>query len=201
MVMRLPHSVPSSRKQASSVTVTARPPSDTLLPTGRPAPALPSVMAIVRSTPLGADRRRRDRRMHVVAVADDLRRHGVLGQHGAGQPGRAVRHRRHPVEQVRGVARAGGDAGQRLLVGRGRVAERHAMAGGDQRLGQIEAAVELDGHRDDADVAPVRLDHPQHVGARVGRAVARLGQRQTVAARIAAAGAGSRAAGRRGNRG
>ena len=52
IVIRLPQSVPSSRKQASSVTVTGRPPRDTLLPTGRPAPALPSVMAIVRSTRL-----------------------------------------------------------------------------------------------------------------------------------------------------
>ena len=63
------------------------------------------------------------------------------------------------------MAGSGGDPRQRLLVGRGRVAQRHPMAGGDQRLRQVEAAVELDRHRDDADVAPVRLDHPQHVGA------------------------------------
>ena len=167
--MRLPHSVPSSRKQASSVTVIARPPRETLLPTGRPAPALPSVMAMVRSTRLARMAAVATAGMHVIAVADDLRRHGVLGQHGAGQAGRAVRQRRHPVEQVGGVPGAGGDPRQRLLVGRGRVAQRHPMAGGHERLRQVEPAVQLDRHGDDAHVAPVRLDHPQHVGAGVGR--------------------------------
>ena len=107
--MRLPHSVPSSRKQASSVTVTARPPSDTLLPTGRPGAGAAVGDGHRPLDPLGADGRGRDRGMHVVAVADDLRRHGVLGQDGAGQAGGAVRERRHPVEQVGGVAGSGGD--------------------------------------------------------------------------------------------
>ena len=79
------------------------------------------------------------------------------------------------------MARAGGDAGQGLLVGRRRVPERHAMPGSDQRLGQVEAAVELDGHGDDADVAAMRLDHPQDVGA--GEAASRctgIGHGQTI---------------------
>ena len=58
----------------------------------------------------------------------------------AGQARRAMRQRRHAVEQVRGVARPGGNRRHALLVGGRRMPERHAVAGPGQPPHQVEAA-------------------------------------------------------------
>ena len=54
IVSVLPASVPSSRKAASRPTVMVWLPSGTFVPTGNPAPPVPSVIAIVRSGPRAA---------------------------------------------------------------------------------------------------------------------------------------------------
>jgi hypothetical protein len=57
--------------------------------------------------------------MHVLTVADELRGNGVARQHRPGKPGRPMQQRRHAIEQMRRVRRAG-------LDGRARVVERRA---------------------------------------------------------------------------
>ncbi len=61
------------------------------VPRGRPDPAVPSVIAMIRSGRFAAMRDAHHRGMHVDAVADELRRHFVGLEDRAGQPGRAVR--------------------------------------------------------------------------------------------------------------
>ena len=104
--------------------------------------------------------------MDVDAVADDFRRDFVGLQHRAGQPGRAMAERRHAVEEMRRVARAGGDRRERLLVGGRGVAERDAMPARDEPANEIEAAVELRRERHDADVGAARS-----ISARMSAAV------------------------------
>ena len=65
-----------------------------------------------------------------------------------------MRHRRHAVEEMRRVTRAGLDGRDRLVEAGARVAERHAMAGGNQRPHEIEAARQFRRERDDADIRP-----------------------------------------------
>ena len=102
--------------------------------------------------------------MHVDAVADDFRGDFVGLQHGADQTRRAMAERRHPVEEVRGLARAGVDRGERFFVGRTRMAQRHAMPARRQPAHQIEAAVQLRRERHDADVRRRALDLGEDVG-------------------------------------
>ena len=90
--------------------------------------------------------------MHVNAVADQLGDDLVGSSTAPASPGRAMRQRRHPIEEMRRVPRAGANACQRLLVGRAGMPERHAMAVRDEIANEVERAVELRRHRDDADV-------------------------------------------------
>ncbi len=90
------------------------------------------------------------------AVADDLGRHVVVLEHGAGQPGGTMADGRHAIEQMRRVPGAGVDALERLFVRRARVAERHAMAVRGERADQSERAVDLGRDGDDPDVGPRR---------------------------------------------
>ena len=143
IVSVLPASVPFSSSAAYGPTRMVRAPSRAVDPTAIPAPAVPSVMAMTPRAPFGAHGQAAHGRVHVVAVADQLRGHVLARQHGARQSGRAMRQRRHAVEEMRGVPRAGVEGGHRLIeVGAG-VAERHAVAGGAQRAHQIETALEL----------------------------------------------------------
>ena len=96
--------------------------------------------------------------MHVHAVADDLGRHLVVLEHGAGQAGRAMAERRHAIEEVRRVTRAGADALERLFVRRAGMSERHVMPVRGERANERQRAVELRRNRHDADVGPRRRD-------------------------------------------
>ena len=71
----------------------------------------------------------------------------------AGEPGIAMVQRRHPVEQVGRVTRAGVDAGHGLLVGRARVAEGHPHAASRERADQVERVRQFRREGDDAGAA------------------------------------------------
>jgi len=103
--------------------------------------------------------------VHVKSVADDFRRDLLGLQHGAGEAGRAVAERRHAVEEMRRVARAGGDRLERLLVGRAGVAERHPMPARGEPAHEIESAVQLRRDRHDSNVRRCALDLLEDVGA------------------------------------
>ena len=62
-----------------------RPPIAVRDPGGRPAPAVPSVIAMIRDGDLAAIATRTIDGMDVNAVADELRRHVVVLEHGSGQ--------------------------------------------------------------------------------------------------------------------
>ena len=100
---------------------------------------------MIRDGDLAASATRDHRRMDVNAVADDFGRHVIVLEHGAGQAGRAVADRRHAVEQMRGVARAGGDALERLLVGRAGMSERHSMSVAVERCESGRCAPSISG--------------------------------------------------------
>ena len=114
---------------------------------------------------LGRHRRSHHRRMDVKAVADDLGRDFLGLKDGAGQPGRAVAEGRHAIEQMCRLTRAGRDRRERLVVGRRRMAERHAVAARRQPSDQVDPAVELRRERDDADVGCGALDLAKDIAA------------------------------------
>ena len=64
--------------------------------------------------------------------------------------------RRHAIEQMRRVTRAGADALERLLVGRAGVSERHVMPVRGERPDERDRAVEFRRDRHDPDVGPRR---------------------------------------------
>ena len=92
------------------------------------------------------------------AVADDLGGHLVVLEHGARQSWSAVADRRHAIEEMRGLPRAGVDALERLLVRRAGVPERHAMAVRGERADERDRALELGRDGDDPDIGPRRRD-------------------------------------------
>ena len=102
--------------------------------------------------------------MHVRAIADDFRGDFVGLQHGAHQPWCAMTQRRHAIEEMRRVPRACLDRRERFVVGRARVAERHAMPTRHEPPYQIKPAIELRRHRDDPDVGRGALDLGEDVG-------------------------------------
>ena len=96
--------------------------------------------------------------MHVRAVADDFGSDFFRLKNRAGQTGRAMVQRWHPVEEMRCVTSAGGNSSQRFVVGRTGVAERHAMTARGQPLDELETAVKFGRHGDDADIGSRALD-------------------------------------------
>ena len=164
IVSVLPASVPSSRKAASRPTVMVWLPSGTFVPTGRPgaAGAVGDRHRAVRTK--GRDDRPRDDVVHVVAVAHELGPDGRAVDDGADESRRAVRERRHAIEDVRGVPASGVDAGQPLLVRRGGMPERHDVSRVGERPHQLHAAVHLGRHRDDAHLGPRLCDLVEESG-------------------------------------
>ena len=96
--------------------------------------------------------------MDVMAVANQLRRHIVIGEDSADEAGIAMRCGPHPIEQMCGVARAGGKRFLRLIERRARMADRHMNARCNKRAQQRHSAVDLGRHRDDADVGTMSID-------------------------------------------
>ena len=115
-------------------------------------------MAMTRDGPFAASRCAMHRRMHVMAVADELGRDVVAREHRAGESRLAMRHRPHAIEEMRRLARAGGDRRLAFLERRAGMSERHAHAGRGERSRQIESAVDLRRERDDADVGAMAID-------------------------------------------
>ena len=103
--------------------------------------------------------------MDMKPVADHLGRDFVGLQNCSCESGRAMVKRRHAIEQMRRLPRAGGDAGERLLEGRARVSEGYIVASRCEPSDQIEAAIKLgsDGH--DADVWSRALDFAKDIVA------------------------------------
>src|SRR5207249_12334654 len=66
------------------------------------------------------------------AVADELGGHLVGLQNRADQTRRSVTERRHAVEEMGRVTRAGGNGLERLIVGRPGMSQRHAVAARQQ---------------------------------------------------------------------
>ena len=104
IVSTLPASVPSSSSAVRSVTTIGRPPSVARDPDRQPGAggAVGDRHDAVRA--FRANRQRDQRGMDVKAVADHLGPDAVGLQHRAGHARRAMRHRRHAVEQVRRMA-------------------------------------------------------------------------------------------------
>ena len=76
-----------------------------------------------------------------------------------------MRQRRHPVEEMRRVARAGVDGRNRLLEIRSRVTKGYAVTGANEGRHEIERARQLGRNRDDADVGTSRFDRREDVAA------------------------------------
>ena len=109
---------------------------------------------MIREVCLAASATRTIAGMDVHAVAHQLRRDVVVLEYRGRETGLAMAERRHPVEQMCRLPRAGVDPGERLLVGGARVTERDVMAVRRQVANQIQRAVELRRNRQDADVRP-----------------------------------------------
>ena len=135
---------------------------------------MPSVIAMIRSARFAASATRIIAGMHVHAVADQLGDHLVALEHRAGETRRAMADRRHAIEEMRRLPRAGANAVDRLVVGRARVSERHVMPVRDEIANQIDRAVELGRDRDDADVRARRGDFGEDVVAGPQRPPSRL---------------------------
>ena len=90
--------------------------------------------------------------MHMHAVTDDLGHHIVVLEDSAGQARGAVPERRHAIEEVRRVPRAGVDAGERLLVRGAGMPERYVVPEATERANERQRAIDLRRNRDDADV-------------------------------------------------
>ena len=84
--------------------VIGRPPIDVLAPGRSPAPAVPSVIAMIPRA-LGGERHRTIAGMDVNAVADELRGQRLALENRGHEARLAVVERRHPIEKVRGMAR------------------------------------------------------------------------------------------------
>src|SRR5206468_10400440 len=98
----------------------------------------------------------------------------VIGlQNRSRQSRSAVVERRHAIEKMRRLARAGGNRGQRFVVRRVRMTERDAMASRGEPADQIEPAVELWRDGDNADVGRGALELAEDVGG--GEVAARRG--------------------------
>ena len=140
--------------------------------------------------PFGGDRRAEQAGWTWTPSQINLRGDFVGLQHGAGEARRAMVQRRHAVEQMRRVPRAGGDRRERLFVGRRRVAERHAVSARREPANEIETAVELGRQRHDADVGRRARDLGEHVGRREYRSRRRSARAATRTESIGAAAAG-----------
>ena len=98
------------------------------------------------------------RRVDVQPVGDHPDRDPLVLEDGRGRPGFAVVERRHRVEQVRRVSRAGLDPAPHLLVAGVGVPDRDHDATGCQGLDHGQRARQLGGDGDDAD--PDSTDQP-----------------------------------------
>ena len=151
---------------------------------------MPSVIAITRDAPFRGDRDADDGGMDVMAVADELGGDVVAREDRADQPGIAMRHRPHAIEQMRRVTwrrRRSPPAPPRTIAPEWPSDTR--MPARDERADEIEPAIELGRERDDADVGAVALDDVQDVAAvnppirpRDGRAAAAGTRRHCAAA-------------------
>ena len=104
--------------------------------------------------------------MHVMAVANQLRRHLFPGEDGPGHAWRAVRHRGHSVEQVGRVLGARVDGRHRIFEGRAGMAERHSVTGCDEIAHEIETAWQFRSERHDTDVGTRACNHVEDVARR-----------------------------------
>lgn len=95
----------------------------------------------------------------------------------AREPGLAVVHRRHPIEQMRRLTRAGGDRREGFVVTCAGMSERHAVAALDQVRDELEATLEFWSERNDTDVWRRPLDLAQDIGA--AKSPAGLGRAQS----------------------
>ena len=86
------------------------------------------------------------------AVTHDLGHHIVVLEDGAGQARSSMAERRHAIEEVRRVPRAGVDAGERLFVRGAGMSERYMVPEAAERANERQRAVDLRRNRDDADV-------------------------------------------------
>ena len=102
--------------------------------------------------------------MDVEPVANHFRRDFFALQDGPGQPWRPVLEERHPVEQVRRLARTRLHGRQPVVERAARVPDRDVMAVRHQPADQIESAIELRRDRDDADVRCGTFDFGNDVG-------------------------------------
>ena len=91
------------------------------------------------------------RRVHVDRVGDRPHCDPFVGEDRRGDPRLAMGHRRHRVEQVRGVAGARLDPGLGLLEGRARVPERDDDTFGREHPDELERARQVGRERDDRD--------------------------------------------------
>ena len=84
-------------------------------PSGSPAAATPSVIAIIRRAPFGGTAIRTMSRCTCTPSQMISAAISSLVRIGPGHPGLAMVERRHPVEEMRRVPSAGGDGRARLL--------------------------------------------------------------------------------------
>ena len=92
--------------------------------------------------PLRRERQPHESRVDVHAVANHLGRNRLVLEDGAGEARRPMAHRRHAIEEVRRLPRAGFDSCDRLLVARARVTERDSKSRADEIGDEIDRAVE-----------------------------------------------------------
>ena len=103
--------------------------------------------------------------MDMDTVTDDFRGDLLALQHGSSKARRAMTDRRHAVEQVRRLPRAGTNGCERFLVGGARVSQRDVMSACDEPSNQVEATRELRRQCHDPDVGRRPLDLGEDVGA------------------------------------
>ena len=101
--------------------------------------------------------------MHVMAVADDFSSDFVGLEDGACKSWRAMLERRHAIEQMCRLPRAGGNCRERFLVRRVRMPERHVVAARRQPAHEIQPSIELRRDRHDSDVRRRALDLAEDV--------------------------------------
>src|SRR5262249_37292650 len=93
--------------------------------------------------------------------------------HRADETGRAMRERRHAIEEMRRVTGAAIDTGQALRVAGSGVTDGHDVPGVGQPADEIDHAVELRRNGEDRKLAAGEGDFIQNVlpGERAGRGV------------------------------
>ena len=116
------------------------------------------------------------RRVQVVAVDDQLARHGGTPQAGAERSRLAVVHRRHGVAEVGRDGRAGLDGGDRVGPRAVGVPDRHRHAGGHELAHGVERPGTLGGDRHHPQMTAAGGDQGRHgVGRGVDHVLGVLG--------------------------